>query len=32
MRAMIVDAGFTAVERRLLSGGISQLLTGTRRS
>jgi demethylmenaquinone methyltransferase / 2-methoxy-6-polyprenyl-1,4-benzoquinol methylase len=32
MRAMIADAGFTAVERRLLSGGISQLLTGTRRS
>jgi demethylmenaquinone methyltransferase/2-methoxy-6-polyprenyl-1,4-benzoquinol methylase len=32
MWAMIADAGFTAVERRLLSGGISQLLTGTRRS
>jgi demethylmenaquinone methyltransferase / 2-methoxy-6-polyprenyl-1,4-benzoquinol methylase len=32
MRAMIADAGFAAVERRLLSGGISQLLTGTRRS
>jgi demethylmenaquinone methyltransferase / 2-methoxy-6-polyprenyl-1,4-benzoquinol methylase len=32
MRAMITGAGFTAVERRLLSGGISQLLTGTRRS
>jgi demethylmenaquinone methyltransferase/2-methoxy-6-polyprenyl-1,4-benzoquinol methylase len=32
MQAMIADAGFTAVERRLLSGGISQLLTGTRRS
>jgi len=32
MRAMIADAGFTAVERRLLSGGISQLLAGTRRS
>src|SRR3954470_11926672 len=24
------DAGFTAVERRLLSGGITQLITGTR--
>jgi demethylmenaquinone methyltransferase / 2-methoxy-6-polyprenyl-1,4-benzoquinol methylase len=32
MQAMIADAGFTAVERRLLSGGISQLLTATRRS
>ena len=32
MRAMIADAGFTAVDRRLLSGGISQLLTATRRS
>jgi demethylmenaquinone methyltransferase / 2-methoxy-6-polyprenyl-1,4-benzoquinol methylase len=32
MQAMIADAGFTAVERRLLSGGISQLLTGARRS
>jgi len=29
---MIAAAGFTAVERRLLSGGISQLLTATRRS
>ena len=32
MRDMIATAGFTAVERRLLSGGISQLLTATRRS
>ena len=32
MQAMIADAGFTAVDRRLLSGGISQLLTATRRS
>jgi demethylmenaquinone methyltransferase/2-methoxy-6-polyprenyl-1,4-benzoquinol methylase len=30
--AMIVDAGFPDAERRLLSGGISQLLTGTRRA
>ena len=28
--AMIAEAGFTAVERRLLSGGIAQLLTATR--
>ena len=28
--ALIADAGFTGVERRLFSGGISQLLTGTR--
>jgi demethylmenaquinone methyltransferase/2-methoxy-6-polyprenyl-1,4-benzoquinol methylase len=28
--AMIEAAGFTGVERRLFSGGISQLLTGTR--
>lgn len=32
MRAMIAAAGFTSVERRLLSGGIAQLLTATRRS
>ena len=32
MRAMIADAGFSAVDRRLLSGGISQLITATRRS
>lgn len=32
MHTMITEAGFTAVERRLLSGGISQLLTATRRS
>ena len=32
MVAMIAAAGFTAVERRLLSGGVAQLLTATRRS
>jgi demethylmenaquinone methyltransferase/2-methoxy-6-polyprenyl-1,4-benzoquinol methylase len=32
MRAMIAAAGFTSVERRLLSGGIAQLLTAARRS
>jgi demethylmenaquinone methyltransferase/2-methoxy-6-polyprenyl-1,4-benzoquinol methylase len=32
MRRMLGAAGFTSVERRLLSGGIAQLLTGTRRS
>ena len=32
MHDMIAAGGFTAVERRLLSGGISQLLTATRRS
>ncbi len=30
LRAMLVDAGFSAVNRRLLSGGLSQLLTATR--
>jgi demethylmenaquinone methyltransferase / 2-methoxy-6-polyprenyl-1,4-benzoquinol methylase len=30
MRAMIADAGFADVERRLLSGGVAQLLTATR--
>lgn len=30
LRQMIVDAGFVDVERSLLSGGISQLYTGTR--
>lgn len=32
LRRMIADAGFADVERTLLSGGISQLYTGTRRS
>jgi demethylmenaquinone methyltransferase / 2-methoxy-6-polyprenyl-1,4-benzoquinol methylase len=32
MRGMIADAGFTDVERRLLSGGVAQLITATRRS
>ena len=32
MRRMLGAAGFTSVERRLLSSGIAQLLTGTRRS
>ena len=32
MQAMIAAAGFTSVERRLLSGGIAQLLTAARRS
>lgn len=31
LRRLIVDAGFDDVERTLLSGGISQLYTGTRR-
>jgi len=31
MVARLRDAGFDAVERRLLTGGIAQLLTGTRR-
>jgi demethylmenaquinone methyltransferase/2-methoxy-6-polyprenyl-1,4-benzoquinol methylase len=31
MLAMIAAAGFQGVERRLLSGGIAQLVTGTRR-
>jgi demethylmenaquinone methyltransferase/2-methoxy-6-polyprenyl-1,4-benzoquinol methylase len=31
MCGMLDDAGFAGVERRLLSGGIAQLLTGTRR-
>ena len=30
LRALIASAGFTAVERHPLSGGIAQLLTGTR--
>ena len=29
--AMVGDAGFVRVERRLLSGGVAQLVTGTRR-
>jgi demethylmenaquinone methyltransferase / 2-methoxy-6-polyprenyl-1,4-benzoquinol methylase len=32
MRRMIVDAGFTGVDRRLLSGGVAQLLTAARRA
>lgn len=32
MRSMIADAGFASVDRRLLSGGIAQLITATRRS
>ena len=28
--ALVRDAGFTNAERRLLSGGIAQLLVGTR--
>lgn len=31
LTAMVADAGFVDVERTLLSGGISQLYTGTRR-
>jgi demethylmenaquinone methyltransferase/2-methoxy-6-polyprenyl-1,4-benzoquinol methylase len=31
MRAMVVAAGFGNVERRLLSGGVAQLLTATRK-
>jgi demethylmenaquinone methyltransferase/2-methoxy-6-polyprenyl-1,4-benzoquinol methylase len=31
MRSMIAEAGFTDVDRRLLSGGVAQLLTATRR-
>ncbi|MGH9209553.1 MAG: ubiquinone/menaquinone biosynthesis methyltransferase [Acidimicrobiales bacterium] len=30
LKAMIAEAGFTAVERQALSGGIAQLLTATR--
>ena len=32
MRAMIAEAGFVDVDRRLLSGGVAQLITGTRGS
>lgn len=32
VRQMMVDARFTAVDRRLLSSGIAQLITATRRS
>ena len=32
MVAMVARAGFAGVERRLLSGGIAQLVTATRRS
>jgi demethylmenaquinone methyltransferase/2-methoxy-6-polyprenyl-1,4-benzoquinol methylase len=31
LTGMIVAAGFTDVDRRLLSGGVAQLITGTRR-
>lgn len=31
LRSMLVDAGFSAVNRRDLSGGLSQLITATRR-
>jgi demethylmenaquinone methyltransferase/2-methoxy-6-polyprenyl-1,4-benzoquinol methylase len=31
LRAMLNDAGFSSVNRRALSGGLSQLLTATRR-
>jgi demethylmenaquinone methyltransferase/2-methoxy-6-polyprenyl-1,4-benzoquinol methylase len=31
MLARLEDAGFTGVDRRLLTGGIAQLITGTRR-
>ena len=30
MRRMVVDAGFVDVDRRLLSGGVTQLILGTR--
>jgi hypothetical protein len=30
MRRMIADAGFVDVERRLLSGGVAQLICATR--
>lgn len=32
MLAMVADAGFTEVERRLLTGGVAQLITATRGS
>jgi demethylmenaquinone methyltransferase/2-methoxy-6-polyprenyl-1,4-benzoquinol methylase len=32
MREMIARAGFTDVDRRLLSGGVAQLVTATRRA
>jgi hypothetical protein len=32
MLASLGEAGFTQVERQLLSGGITQLLTATRKS
>jgi demethylmenaquinone methyltransferase/2-methoxy-6-polyprenyl-1,4-benzoquinol methylase len=31
LRVMLMDAGFSAVNRRLLSGGLSQLITATRK-
>jgi demethylmenaquinone methyltransferase/2-methoxy-6-polyprenyl-1,4-benzoquinol methylase len=31
LRSMLVDAGFSAVNRRALSGGLSQLVTATRK-
>ena len=30
LRTMLVEAGFSSVNRRALSGGLSQLLTATR--
>jgi hypothetical protein len=32
MQAMLARAGFADVERRLLSGGVAQLVTATRRA
>jgi demethylmenaquinone methyltransferase/2-methoxy-6-polyprenyl-1,4-benzoquinol methylase len=32
MLTMLADAGFSDVDRKLLSGGISQLVTATRRA
>jgi demethylmenaquinone methyltransferase/2-methoxy-6-polyprenyl-1,4-benzoquinol methylase len=31
LRSLLMDAGFSAVNRRALSGGLSQLITATRR-
>jgi demethylmenaquinone methyltransferase/2-methoxy-6-polyprenyl-1,4-benzoquinol methylase len=31
LRAMLLDAGFSTVNHRPLSGGLSQLITATRR-
>jgi hypothetical protein len=32
MRRMVADAGFVDVDRRLLSGGVAQLILATRAS